>query len=434
MIDSYYIKRLLNKSPGDFFTLILFSLCLLPICPLHAQEVDILLKGGHVIDPKNKIDTQMDIAITGGKIFQVAMNIPANNAKKVIDVKGFFVTPGLIDMHVHVFNGTEQDAYIANGFTSVLPDGFTFRAGVTTVVDAGSSGWRNFRLLKKQTIDRSQTRVLALLNIVGTGMTGRFEEQDVTDMNPVQTAYMIKRLFPDIIVGIKAAHYWGDFTQVDRAVEAGNLANVPVMVDFGEHDPPLSIEDLFMKHLRPGDIFTHTFSYGPANRETVVDENGKVKPFIYEAQRRGIIFDVGHGGGAFSWRQAIPSMKQGFKPNVISTDLHAESMNSGMKDLSNVMSKFLNLGMSVQDVILRTTWNPANTIKRPDLGNLSVGAEADIAVFNIRKGDFGFIDIRKTKIKGTQKLETELTIRAGKIVWDLNGISVPMWDTELLKK
>lgn len=428
-----YQKISLNKLPGNVFTIVLFFLCLLPK-HTFPQQIDILLKGGHVIDPKNKIDTQMDIAITGAKIFQVAQNIPANNAKNVIDVKGLYVTPGLIDMHVHVFNGTEPDAYIADGFTSLPPDGFTFRAGVTTVVDAGSSGWRNFRLFKKQTIDRSQTRVLALLNIVGNGMTSRLEEQDVTDMNPVMTANMIKKLFPDIIVGIKAAHYWGDFTQVDRAVEAGKLANVPVMVDFGEHDPPLSIEDLFMKHLRPGDIFTHTFSYGPTNRETVVDENAKVKPFIYEAQRRGIIFDVGHGGGAFSWRQAVPSMQQGFKPNVISTDLHAESMNSGMKDLSNLMSKFLNLGMSLQDVILRTTWNPAITIKRTDLGNLSVGAEADIAVFNVRKGDFGFIDIRKTKIKGTQKLETELTICAGKIVWDLNGLSVPMWNTELIKK
>ena len=429
-----YKKSLLKKLPGNVFTIILSLFFILTIYSSQAQQIDILLKGGHVIDPKNKIDTQMDIAITGGKIFQVAQHIPATNAKNVIDVSGLYVTPGLIDMHVHAFYGTEPDAYIANGFTSLAPDGFTFRAGVTTVVDAGSSGWRNFRQFKKQTIDRSQTRVLAFLNIVGAGMTSRFEEQDVTDMNPVQTANMIKKLFPDIIVGIKAAHYWGDFTQVDRAVEAGNLANVPVMVDFGEHDPPLSIEDLFMKHLRPGDIFTHSFSYGPANRETVVDENGKVKPFIYEAQKRGIIFDVGHGGGAFAWRQAIPSMKQGFRPNVISTDLHAESMNSGMKDLSNLMSKFLNIGMSIQDVILRTTWNPANAIKRPELGNLSVGAEADIAVFNIRKGDFGFIDVRKTKIKGTQKLETELTIRAGKIVWDLNGISVPMWDTELLNK
>jgi dihydroorotase len=417
----------------NIFKTILFIFFFSCVHVIHAQQADILLKGGHVIDPKNKIDAIMDIAITGNKISQVASNIPPADAKKVINVNGLYVTPGLIDMHVHVFNGTEVDAYIANGLTSLPPDGFTFRAGVTTVVDAGSSGWRNFRQFKKQTIDRSQTRVLALLNIVGNGMASRFEEQDVTDMNPEQTAYMIKRLFPEIIVGIKAAHFWGDFTQVDRAVEAGKLANVPVMVDFGEHNPPLSIEDLFMKHLRPGDIFTHTFSYGPANRETVVDENGKVKPFIYEAQKRGIIFDVGHGGGAFSWRQAVPSMQQGFKPDVISTDLHSESMNSGMKDLSNLMSKFLNAGLSVQDVILRTTWNPANVIKRPELGNLSVGAEADIAIFNIRKGDFGFTDVRKTKIKGTRKLEIELTIRAGKIVWDLNGLSMPIWETEIKK-
>jgi dihydroorotase len=406
--------------------LILFILLLPGI--LVGQEIDLLLKGGHVIDPKNQIDSKMDVAIVNGKIAQVAPDIPVKNAKMIADVTGLIVTPGLIDMHVHVFQGTEPEAYIADGLTSLPPDGFTFRAGVTTVVDAGSSGWRNFRQFKKQTIDRSQTRVLALLNIVGNGMVGRFEEQDVTDMNPVQTAHMIKRLFPDIIVGIKAAHYWGDFTQVDRAVEAGNLANVPVMVDFGEHNPPLSIEELFMKRLRPGDMFTHTYSYGPANRETVVDENGKVKPFVLEAQKRGIIFDVGHGGGAFSWRQAVPAMQQGFRPNVISTDLHADSMNGGMKDLSNVMSKFLTMGMSIQDVVLRTTWNPANVINRKELGNLSVGADADVAVFNIRKGDFGFIDVRKTKLKGTQKIETELTVRAGKVVWDLNGISTPVWD------
>ncbi len=400
----------------------------------HAQEIDLLLKGGHVIDPKNQINAKMDVAITNGKIYQVATNIATQKAKQVVDVTGFYVTPGLIDMHVHVFQGNVPDAYIANGFTSLPPDGFTFRAGVTTVVDAGSSGWRNFRDFKKQTIDRSQTRVLALLNIVGTGMASRFEEQDLNDMNPQQTAYMINRLFPEILVGIKSAHYWGDFSQVDRAVEAGKLANVPVMVDFGEHQPTNSIEALFMKHLRPGDMFTHTFAYGPANRETVVDENLKVKPFIFEAQKRGIIFDVGHGGGAFSWRQAVPAMQQGFLPNVISTDLHADSMNGGMKDLCNVMSKFLNMGMPLQDVIVRTTVNPANAIKRPELGTLSIGTEADVTVLNLRKGDFGYIDIRKTKLKGTQKLEAELTVRAGKIVWDLNGISAPAWETEIQKK
>lgn len=415
------------------FRFLLSLFCFIVINSIQAQQIDILLKGGHVIDPKNKIDAQMDVAITDGKISAVAKDIPAKNAKKIIDVTGLYVTPGIIDMHVHAFIGSDVDAYIANGFTSVPPDAFTFRAGVTTMVDAGSSGWRNFRQFKKQVIDKSKTRVLALLNIVGNGMVGRFEEQDVNDMNPQQTAYMIKKLYPEILVGIKAAHFWGDFTQVDRAMEAGNLAGVPVMVDFGEHHPPNSIEDLFMKHLRPGDIFTHTFSYGPKDRETVVDENGKVKPFVFEAQKRGIIFDVGHGGGAFSWRQAVPAFQQGFYPNVISTDLHAESMNGGMKDMSNLMSKFLNMGMSLPDVILRSTWNPANVVKRTDLGNLSVGADADIAVFNIRKGDFGFLDIRNTKLKGTQKLEAELTIRDGKIVWDLNGISAPSWEEELQK-
>jgi len=395
----------------------------------EAQSVDILLKGGHVIDPKNNIDSKMDVAIKDNKIAQVAPDISVNDAKKVIDVTGLYVTPGIIDMHVHVFYGTDPDAYIANGHTSVQPDAFSFRAGVTTMVDAGSSGWRNFRLFKQQTIDRSQTRVLAFLNVVGAGMVGRYEEQNVEDMNPTMNALMITRMFPKLIVGIKSPHYWGDFTQVDKAVESGRLADVPVMVDFGEHRPALSIEELYMIHLRPGDIFTHTFSHlDSGDRESIVGNDGKVKPFVFAAQKRGIIFDVGHGGGAFSWRQAIPAMQQGFWPNVISSDLHTQSMNGGFKDMANLMSKFLNMGMPLKEVILRATWNPATVIKRQDLGSLSVGSEADVAVFNLRKGDFGFLDVRRLKVKGTQKLEAELTIRAGRIVWDLNGISAQLYE------
>jgi dihydroorotase len=420
------MKKLLRKRLLNFFLLLFVAF---PIAT-HAQKIDILLKGGHVIDPKNKINGIMDVAIAGGKILQVAASIPETNAAKVVNVKGLFVTPGLIDMHAHVFHGTDTDSYLANGLTGLPADGFTFRSGVTTVVDAGSSGWRNFRQFKKQTIDKSQTRVLALLNIAGTGMYSRYEEQDTMDMNPEMAANMIKKLFPEVIVGIKAAHYWGDFTQVDKAVTAGKLANVPVMVDFGEHEPPNSIESLFMQHLRPGDIFTHTYSYGPKVRETVVDENGKVKPFIFAAQKRGIIFDVGHGGGAFSWRQAIPSIQQGFLPNVISTDLHTQSMNGGMKDLTNVISKFLAMGMSLPDVILRSTWNPATVINRKELGNLSPGTEADVAVFNLRNGDSGYIDIRNVALKAKQKLEAELTIRAGKVVWDLNGIAATPYDSK----
>ena len=407
----------LQRSCFVLFLLYIFSF------NAQAQEYDVLLKGGHLIDAKNNIDGPMDIAISDGKIAEVARNIPKSRASRLIDVSGLYVTPGLIDMHTHVFMGNEPRAYIANGATSVMPDGFTFRAGVTTVVDAGSSGWKNFPLFKSQTIDRAKTRVLAFLNIVGTGMKSRFEEQDVTDMNPEMTAYSIQKLYPDILVGIKAAHYWGDFTQVDRAVEAGKKAGVPVMVDFGEHRPPNSIEALFMEHLRPGDIFTHTYSNGPEQRETIVDQNGKLKPFIMKAQERGIVFDMGHGGGAFTWKQAVPATEQGFKADVISSDLHTQSMNSGMKDLSNAISKFMALGISLTDAIHRATWAPAKVINRPDLGNLSVGAEADVAVFNLRKGDFGFLDVRRMRVKGSRKLETELTLKAGRVVWDLNGIA-----------
>ncbi len=408
----------------EFYTIRSFVLFffLISLFNLQGQKFDILLKGGHLIDSKNSINSPMDIGIADGKIAEVKANIPIESAKKTIDLSGLYVTPGLIDMHVHVFMGNEPGAYIADGATSVMPDGFTFRSGVTTVVDAGSSGWRNFRLFKEQTIDKAKTRVLALLNIVGTGMRSRFEEQDVSDMNPVMTAHCISKLFPDILVGIKAAHYWGGFQQVDLGVEAGKKAGVPVMVDFGEHDPPNSIESLFMEHLRPGDIFTHSYSYGPKQRETIVDEKGKVKPFVFEAQKRGIIFDVGHGGGAFSWRQAVPATKQGFLANVISSDLHTQSMNAGMKNLANVLSKFMAMGVPLTDVIHRATWAPAQVISRPDLGHLSVGTEADVAVFKMREGDFGFLDVRGKRVKGTKKLEAELTLRAGKIVWDLNGL------------
>ena len=395
----------------------------------QAQGIDILLKGGHVIDPKNQIDGRMDIAITADKIVQVARDISTRDARRVIDVAGLYVTPGLIDLHVHAFHGTNPDAYVADGWDSLPIDGFTFRAGVTTGVDAGSAGWRNFRDFKRQSIDKSRTRILAFLNIVGVGMLGRFEEQNIDDMNPEMCAYMITRLFPDILVGVKSAHYWGpDFTQVDQAVKAGTIAKVPVMVDLGEHRPPLSIEELFMKHLRPGDIWTHTYANAPQEREVPVDENGKVKPFIFEAQKRGIVFDVGHGGGAFHFAQAVPAIQQGFITEVISSDLHIGSMNGGMKDMANLISKFMAMGLSLQDVILRSTWNPAKVINRPELGNLSVGSVADVAVFNLRTGNFGFTDVRARRLDGTRKLEAELTLRAGRVVWDLNGIASLRWN------
>ncbi len=341
-----------------------------------AQNFSLLIKGGHVIDPANKVDEIMDVAIKDGKIAMVAKNIDSREAKQVIDAKEMYVTPGLIDDHVHVFYGTRYDQALMDGETSVSPDAFSFRAGVTTFVDAGSSGWRHFPEFKKQIIDVSQTRVLAFLNIVGEGMRGGPFEQNIKDMNAHKAANTAKS-YPGEIVGFKLAHYEGhDWAPTDSTVEAGKLANLPVMIDFGLSDPPLPMEELLMKHLRPGDIYTHCYAYWPKTREAPVDENGKVKPFIFEAQKSGRIFDVGHGGGSFFWSQAIPAIQQGFIANSISSDLHTGSMNSAMKDMCNLMSKFLNMGLSVQDVILRSTWNPAREIKRPDLGNLSVGSRS----------------------------------------------------------
>jgi len=388
-----------------------------------AQSYNIIIKGGHIIDPKNNIDAIMDLAINDGKIVIVAKNIDEKEGKQVIDARDMYVTPGIIDMHVHVFYGTKYGQALMNGGSSVGPDEFSFRAGVTTFVDAGSSGWRGFQDFKSQTIDVSQTRVLAFLNIVGEGMRGGPFEQNIKDMDARKTAEFAKT-YPKEIVGIKLAHYEGhDWAPTDSTVKAGKLTNLPVMVDFGMSDPPLSLEELLMKHLRPGDIFTHAYAYWPKTREAPVDENGKVKPYIFEAQKSGRIFDVGHGGGSFSWSQAIPSIQQGFIADVISSDLHTGSMNGGMKDMNNLMSKFLNMGLSLQEVILRSTWNPAKIIKRAELGNLSVGTEADVAVFSLIQGDFGFLDITGEKLHGTKKLVAELTIRAGKVVWDLNGMA-----------
>ncbi|SDM37186.1 amidohydrolase/deacetylase family metallohydrolase [Kriegella aquimaris] len=403
-------------------------LCLfIGLSGLTAQNFDILIKGGKVVDAKNGIDKVMDVAIKDGKIAKVDVNIPQNQAAKVIDAKGLFVSPGLIDIHSHNFHGTEPDAYLSNSFTALPPDGFSFRSGVTTIVDVGGAGWRNFRIFKEQTIDRSKTRVLSFLNIVGSGMKGGAIEQNIDDMSPKLTAIVAKQ-HPGVIVGVKLAHYSGfDWTPTERAVEAGRLADIPVMIDFGGSDPELSIEKLFMEKLRPGDIFTHTYAH-VNGRIPVVDEQGKVRDFVFAAQKRGIIFDVGHGGGSFVFEQAVPALQQGFKPNSISTDLHTGSMNGGMKDIINIMSKFVNMNMPVNEIIATVTWNPAQIIKRTDLGHLSVGAVADVTLLNLRDGDFGYIDTQGKKLKGDKRLECEMTIRDGKVVYDLNGRGAPVWN------
>src|SRR3954447_2226685 len=398
-------------------------LILVCVCAFAQPRYDLVLKGGHVIDAKNHVSAVRDVAITGNRIAAVDANIPASDARRTIDVSGLYVTPGLVDMHVHVFAATMNREY--TGEDCVRPDGFTFRSGVTTVVDAGSSGWRSFGVLRDEIINKSKTRVFAMLNIVGNGMGGRMDiEQNTKDMEPERTAEVAKRN-SDVVVGIKIAHYAGpEWIAVDRAVQAGELAHLPVMVDFATFRPERPFQELVLKHLRPGDIYTHTY----LQAVPMIDKDGKLLPYLFEARRRGIIFDVGHGAGSFSWKQAVPAVKQGFLADSISTDLHTESMNAGMKDMLNVMSKFLNLGVPLQQVVACSTWHPARQIRHEELGHLTVGSPADVAVLRLVQGDFGFVDSARLRLKGTQKLVAEMTIRDGRVVWDLNGMSSQDWN------
>jgi len=393
---------------------------------LQAQEIDILIKNGHVFDAKNNIDTISDVSISNGKILQVAAHISDEHAKNVIDATGLYVLPGLIDPHTHVFVGPRPGKF-ANGFNSLSPDNFSFKSGVTTVVDAGTSGWQNFPQFKSQVIDQSKTRVLAFLNIAANGISGteinlsqiEAARHDLNEMDVEKTSEMILE-YPDIIVGVKIGHFnGGSWAPFDRAVEAASKTGRPLFVEC--HLPEYSLEDQ-LDHMRPGDIITHSFE-NISERMPVVDEKGKLLPFVLEAKERGILFDVGHGGAGFWFDQAIPALEQGLWPNSFGTDLHRFSMNAGMKDMLNVMSKYLNMGMPLKEVLIRGSYYPSMAIKRNDLGNLSPGTVADVAILSLRSGEFGFIDARNNSIKGDKKLEAELTIRAGKVVWDLNGLA-----------
>jgi dihydroorotase len=400
-----------------------FATSLLFAQQAQQAQYDLLIQGGHVVDAKSGVSAVRDVAIQGGKIAAVAEHIDPASALRTVSAKGLYVTPGLIDIHVHVYASTGE-AHSYAGDNSVFPDGFTFRVGVTTVADAGCAGYKNFEDFKEHVIDRSKTRVLAFLNIVGAGMRGPKYEDNLADMEPQPAADMAKK-YAGLIIGIKTAHYSGpEWTPVEHAVAAGTLANIPVMVDFGANKPERPITVLLEQKLRPGDIYTHCYS-GLRNE---LDVSGHVNQGMIEGRKRGVIFDVGHGGGSFAWRIAVPMTKQGFWPDSISTDLHISAMNSGMKDMLNVMDKFLALGMSVDDVIARSTWNPAREIHHDELGNLSVGSPADVAVLRLDRGHFGFTDMYGARMDGNQKFICEMTVRNGKVVYDLNGISRTAWD------
>ena len=363
---------------------------------------DLLLQNGHVIDAKNNIDRVTDVAVKDGKIAAVGDHLDAKSAAKAIDVNGLYVIPGMIDLHMHMYASTGEGGGSYAGDDSIWPDGFTLRTGVTTAVDAGSSGWRNFEDFKDHIIDRSQTRVLAMLNIVGAGMRGGRYENNIEDMNGEATAYMAKR-YPGVIVGVKSAHFTGpEWEPYIQAVKAGTLANIPVMIDYGSNRIERPMPELLTKYLRPGDIYTHAYSglRGEQDPQTLGPSSG----FIV-GRKRGIYFDAGTGGGSFRFRVAYPLIKDGFKPDSLSTDLHIGSFNSSTKDMLNVMSKFMAMGLTLQEVVADATWHPAREIKQEQLGSLTVGNPADIAVLNELHGKFGYEDMDNVKMMGDTKLE-----------------------------
>ena len=374
---------------------------------------DLLIKGGHVIDAANGIDEIMDVGIAGRVVAGVAKDIPASQGNRVIDAAGKYVTPGLIDIHAHT-----------TGFSGAMfPEEMCFPYGVTTMVDCGGSGWRTFDQFNDDVIKKSAVRVFALLNIVGQGMEGDVE-QDIEDMDAELTAAKIRQR-SDIIVGVKVAHFQGKgWESIDRGVEAARLSNSFCLVDQNAK-PTRTFEDM-LKRLRPGDGTTHCFGYG----KPMIGNDGKVKDHYIEARKRGIKFDVGHGNNSFSFSMAKPALDQGFPPDTISTDMHRMSLHTSRATMTEVMSKFLALGMPMAEVVARSTWEPAKWIDHTELGTLTPGALADVTILEFQDRPAGLSDSGPTGYRTMQtdgRLINQLTIKDGIVRFDFDGIAKDDW-------
>jgi len=377
-----------------------------------------VLKGGHVIDPATGLDGVADVAYKDGKIVAVGKTLDGRGARQTIDCAGLLVTPGLVDIHTHLFaSGGVPEAWA--GDFSVYPDGFSFRSGTTTLVDAGSAGRLGFGQFRTTVIERARTRVFSFLNIAAHGMSSDAMEQEPSAFDPEKTAEIARR-HRDIVVGIKTAHYWKpDWLSVDSAIKAAELSSLPVMVDFGYFRKERPYWELVGARLRPGDFSTHCFR-GPV---PVLDEEGKVYDYLFKARERGVRFDLGHGMGSFLFRNAVGALRGGFPPDTISTDLHVLSMNLHMMDMPTTMSKMIAAGMSLQEAVERSTSIPARLIGHPELGTLGAGGPADIAVWNYAEGEFGFSDSANGLLKGKRRLLCEMTVMGGEIVYDWNSRS-----------
>ncbi len=377
----------------------------------NPTHYDVLLKQGTVIDPAHGHNQVMDVALKDGRIATLSPHPISASADQVLEVAGKLVVPGLIDLHTH--------AYKDVSVFGVEMDDLCPQTGVTTAVDTGSAGHFNYRGLERYVIEPSQTRILAYVNLSGVGLPSlRGELINPDYIDPTECARCVEE-HPETALGVKLRLYAGVGGATNLrdllglALDAANRCGKPLMVHITNADIPL--EDI-LGPLRPGDIITHCFhAKGTAS---ILNPTSQVKPIVREAREQGIVFDIGHGQGSFSFDTARSALEDGFPPDTISTDIHSFNLAGPVYDLPTTMSKFLNLGMPLEEVIRRTTIEPARVIgKESELGHLGVGAIGDVAILAHETGAFTFVDAAGQTLDGDQRLTCKASLRQGRIWW-----------------
>jgi len=371
---------------------------------------DLILRGGRLIDPSQKLDAVTDVAFSGGKVAQIGPALKADAETDVRDLSGFIVTPGLIDLHTHVYWGGTS--------LGIDAEDFCRRSGVTTAVDAGSAGPGNFAGFRKHLIERSQVRILAYLQISFAGiyafaprvMVG--ESEEIRLMAPID-AMEVANANRDLIVGIKVrvgarASGRSGSAPLDIALQVADEVGMPVMAHID--DPPPTYEEVLAR-LRPGDTLTHAFRPYP---NAPVTAQGTVKQAVNEARRRGVLFDIGHGKGSFAFKTARAMLANGFFPDTISSDIHALCINGPAFDQVTTMSKFLCLGMPLANVIAASTANAAFALRRPELGSLKPGSAGDATILSVRNGRFDYVDVVGEHVTGEHNIASEGVVIAGR--------------------